>query len=108
MDMAPTALNYSRICHVYNVYSGINRGVNKKEGAILRYFNVYNILMFVTWILPQITARGFVFNQLEAGLAKFEIQDPKVIDHSYLGSISFSGWPLNQASGTKDRDSPYH
>ena len=49
--MAPTALNYSRICHVYNVYSSNNRGVNKKEGVILRYFDVYNILMFVTWIL---------------------------------------------------------
>ena len=50
--MALAALNYSRICHVYNVYGGINRGINKKEGAILRYFDVYNILKFVTWILP--------------------------------------------------------
>jgi hypothetical protein len=33
-----------------------------KEGVILRYFNVYNILIFVTWILPQITARGFISN----------------------------------------------
>jgi len=48
MDMALAALNYSRICYIYNIYSGINRGVNKKEGAILRYFDVYNILMFVT------------------------------------------------------------
>ena len=38
--MAPTALNYSRICHVYNIYSSNNRGVNKKEGVILRYFDV--------------------------------------------------------------------
>jgi hypothetical protein len=52
MDMALAALNYSRICHIYNIYSGINRGVNKKEGAILGYFNVHNILKFVTWILP--------------------------------------------------------
>jgi len=52
MDMALIAFNYSRICHTYNVYSGINRGVNKKEGAILRYFDVHNILMFVTWTLP--------------------------------------------------------
>jgi len=37
-----------------------------KEGAILRYFNIYNILMFVTWILLQITARSFISNQLEA------------------------------------------
>ena len=43
--MALTALNYSRI---YYIYSGINRGVNKKEGAILQYFDVYNILTFVT------------------------------------------------------------
>jgi len=41
--MALAALNYSRIYHIYNIYSGINRGVNKKEG---------DILMFVTWILP--------------------------------------------------------
>ena len=34
--------------------------VSTKEG------DVYNILMFVTWILPQITACSFVFNQLEA------------------------------------------
>ena len=47
MDIVLTALNYNRICYIYNIYSGINRGVNKKEGVILRYFNVYNILMFV-------------------------------------------------------------
>ena len=51
MDIALTALNYSRIYYIYNVYSSINRGVNEKEDAILRYFNVYNILMFITWIL---------------------------------------------------------
>jgi len=51
MDIALTALNYSRICHIYKIYSSINRSVNKKEGAILGYFNVYNILTFVTWIL---------------------------------------------------------
>ena len=58
--MALAALNYSRICYVY---SGINRGINKKEGAILGYFDVHNILMFVTWILPQLTARNFFSNQ---------------------------------------------
>ena len=47
MNMALTALNYSKIYHIYYIYSGINRGVNKKEGAILRYFDVYNILIFV-------------------------------------------------------------
>ena len=52
MDIALTVLNNSRIYHIYNIYSGINRGVNKKEGAILRYFDVHNILMFVTWSLP--------------------------------------------------------
>ena len=57
--MALAALNYGRICHIYNIYSGLNRGVNEKEGAILGYFNVYNILTFVTWILPQLTARNF-------------------------------------------------
>ena len=47
MDMAFTTLNYSKICRIYYIYSGINRGINKKEGAILRYFNIYNILIFV-------------------------------------------------------------
>ena len=46
--IALAALNYSRICYIYNVNSGINRGINKKEGIILRYFNVYNILKFIT------------------------------------------------------------
>jgi len=46
--MALTALNYSRIYYIYNIYISINRGINKKEGAILRYFNVHNILIFVT------------------------------------------------------------
>ena len=27
--MALTTLNYSRVCHVYGIYSGINRDVNK-------------------------------------------------------------------------------
>ena len=45
--MALTALNYNRIYHIYNIYSSINRGINKKEGAILRYFDIYNILIFV-------------------------------------------------------------
>ena len=40
-----------------------DRGVNKKEGAILGYFNVYNILIFVTQILLQLTTRNFFSNQ---------------------------------------------
>ena len=28
-------------------YSSINRGINKKEGVILGYLNIYNILIFV-------------------------------------------------------------
>ena len=44
MDIALTALNNSRIGYIYN---SINRGINKKEGAILRYFDVYNILIFI-------------------------------------------------------------
>ena len=35
--MALAALNYSRIYYIYNIYSGINRGVNKKEGNILMF-----------------------------------------------------------------------
>ena len=45
--MALAILNYSRIYYIYNIYSSINRGINKKEGVILRYFNIYNILIFV-------------------------------------------------------------
>jgi hypothetical protein len=26
-----TVLNYNKSCHIHNKYSGINRGVNKKE-----------------------------------------------------------------------------
>ena len=59
MDMALAALNYGRICYIYNIYSSLNRGVNKKESAILGYFNIYNILTFITWILPQLTTRNF-------------------------------------------------
>ena len=33
--MAPTVLNYSKICHIYNIYNSNNRGVNKKEGVIV-------------------------------------------------------------------------
>jgi len=76
MDMALAALNYSRICHIYNIYSSINRGVNKKEGAILGYFDVHSILMFVTWILPQLTS-VFLTNQKLAWWG-FEIQDPNI------------------------------
>src|SRR6266567_138583 len=42
IDIALAALNYSRIYYVYNIYGGINRGINRKEGAILRYFDVHN------------------------------------------------------------------
>jgi len=31
--MALAALNYSKIYYIYYIYSGINRGVNKKERA---------------------------------------------------------------------------
>ena len=60
--MALAILNYSRIYYIYNIYSGINRGVNKKEGMILEYFNVYNILIFITWILLQLTTCNFFSN----------------------------------------------
>jgi len=40
MDITLATLNNSRICHIYNVYSSINRGINKKEGVILRYFSI--------------------------------------------------------------------
>ena len=45
--MALAILNYSKVCYIYGIYSGINRDVNrdvnKKIG--IRYFD---ILMFVT------------------------------------------------------------
>ena len=46
--MALATLNYSKICHVCYIYSGINRGVDKKEGAILRYFDVRHVNSAVT------------------------------------------------------------
>ena len=49
--MVLIALNCNKICYVYNIYSSINKGINKKKDAILKYFNVYNILIFITWIL---------------------------------------------------------
>jgi hypothetical protein len=52
--------------------------------SVLNINDVRNILIFVTWILPQHTARTFFSNQSKAGLAGFES-----IDHSYLGSIKF-------------------
>ena len=51
IDMVLAILNYSKICYIYNIYSSINRSINKKEGAIVKYFDVYNILIFITWIL---------------------------------------------------------
>ena len=62
IDIALTAYNYSRICHIYNIYSGINRGVNKKEGVILRWFNIYNILIFVTGLYRISFRQGGVEN----------------------------------------------
>jgi len=39
----------------------------------------HNVLKFVTCVLQVDTARKFFSNQLKAGLAKFEIQDPKIV-----------------------------
>ena len=61
IDMVLTILNYSKICYIYNIYSSINRSINKKEGAIVKYFDVYNILIFITWILLQLTTHKFFF-----------------------------------------------
>ena len=41
--MAPATLNYSRLCHDYNIYSNINREVNKD----VKKKKVYNILKFI-------------------------------------------------------------
>ena len=54
MDIALAALNYSRICHIYNVYSGINRGINKKEGAIVGYF-----VRRQMWLISGVLQGGF-------------------------------------------------
>ena len=43
MDIALAILNYSRIYYIYNIYYSINRGINKKESAILGYFNVCHV-----------------------------------------------------------------
>ena len=42
-----SAYYVSAVPVVSYIYSGINKDVNKKEGAILRYFNIYNILKFI-------------------------------------------------------------
>jgi len=59
-----------------------------------------NVLKFVIWILPQLTARSFVSNQSKASFSanqklawrEFENSNtqPESIDHSYLGSIIFT------------------
>jgi hypothetical protein len=36
-----TALNYSKIYYIYNIYSSLNKGIIEKEGVILGYFNIY-------------------------------------------------------------------
>ena len=41
--MVLAALNCSRICYIYNIYSSLNKSVNKKKGAILEYFNIYYV-----------------------------------------------------------------
>ena len=47
--MALAIFNYSRFYYIYKVYGGINRDSNKKEWYnILKYFNVYKILTFIT------------------------------------------------------------
>ena len=74
--MALATLNYSKVCYVYGIYSGINREVNKDVNK--KVFWCSNILKFITWILPQLTARKFFSNQSEASLAKFEILNPKI------------------------------
>ena len=39
--MALTVFNYSRFCYIYNIYSGVNKNINKKNGVILKYFDIY-------------------------------------------------------------------
>ena len=54
-DMALATLNYSRLCHNYSIYSGINRevnkDVNKKEVYILifQYFEVRHVNSAMTY-----------------------------------------------------------
>jgi hypothetical protein len=77
--MALTTLNYSRLCHNYSIYSDINREVNKDVNKK----EVYNVLIFqyfeVRHVNSAITYCTQLFlNQLEAGLAKFEIPEPYV------------------------------
>ena len=47
--MALAIFNYSKICYIYNIYSSVNRGVNKKKGAILGYFNIRHIDSAITY-----------------------------------------------------------
>ena len=75
--MALYILNYSRLCHNYSIYSGINRDINKDVNKK----EVYNVLIFqyfkVRHVSSAMTYRAQVFlSQLETGLAKFEIWNP--------------------------------
>jgi hypothetical protein len=47
-----------------------------------------SVLKFVTWVPPQFTARGFVFNQSKPGLAKFEITRKYNVFGKYPGHAS--------------------
>ena len=47
--MALAIFNYSRFYYIYKVYSSINKDSNKKEQCnILKYFDIYKILTFIT------------------------------------------------------------
>ena len=41
IDTALAALNYSKVCHIYGIYSGINKDINKVVNKKVRvYFDV--------------------------------------------------------------------
>ena len=59
--MAFTTLNYSRLCHNYSIYNGINKEVNKDVNKK----EVYNVLIFqyfeVRYVSSAITYRAQLF-----------------------------------------------
>ena len=36
IDTAPAVFNYSKVCHIYGIYSGINRDINKDVNKKVR------------------------------------------------------------------------
>jgi len=65
--MTLTAFNYSRFRHVYDVYGGVNRNINKKERCNIKIF-----LGSLCGFCHDLGYRAQVFLSQSESLAKFE------------------------------------